>query len=112
MKRVLVDGGECFGSDAAADPAFAGRFLYGTDWSLMVHVGHNKNYLKNYEVLMKVLDGSYPGSGRKPSEEFFGWNAVDYAGLRSNGQARQRLDSFYATYCIQKAAWAINIDAG
>jgi len=94
------------------EPGFANRFLYGTDWSLLVHVGHNKEYLKNYETIMKMVDKGYIGTGRKPSEAFFGWNAVEYAGLRSTAKARQRLDAFYASYCMQKPGWAVKVDAG
>jgi len=94
------------------DPALRGRFMYGTDWSLMVHVGHNKVYLKDYVALMNRIDKSVPGTGRKPSQAFFGWNAVEYAGLRSTDQARQRLDGFYARYKLQTPGWALKVDAG
>jgi hypothetical protein len=94
------------------EPGFASRFLYGTDWSLLVHVGRNKNYLRSYEEVMKKMDTNFHGGGRKPSEQFFGWNAVDYAGLRSAGKARQRLEAFYARYCMPKPTWAFKVDAG
>jgi hypothetical protein len=97
---------------AYQEPVFASRFLYGTDWSLMVHVGRNKLYLKDYEALMNALDTNFHGTGRKPSEDFFGWNAVEYAGLRPTGKSRQRLDTFYARYCMQKPGWAAKVDAG
>jgi hypothetical protein len=76
-----------------------------------VHVGHNKEYLKNYEEMMKRIDKGYSGTGKRPSEAFFGWNAVEYAGLQSTGKARQRLDAFYARYCIEKPGWAVKVDA-
>ena len=91
---------------------FGSHFLYGTDWSLTVHVGHNQHYLKYYEQLMKQLDASYPGPGKKPSEAFFGWNAVEYAGLRTGSPTRQRLEAFYTRYRIQKPGWAAKVDAG
>jgi hypothetical protein len=95
---------------AYKEPSFSDRFLYGTDWSLMVHVGHNKLYLKEYEALMYSVDASYSGAGRKPSERFFGWNAVDYAGLRIGDKSRQRLDTFYLKYRVQKPGWADKVD--
>jgi hypothetical protein len=91
--------------------ALPDRFMYGTDWSLMVHVGHNRRYLKDYEKLMEMEDANHAGPGRKPSEKFFGWNAVEYAGLEKTGQARQRLQAFYARYCLQQPEWALKVDA-
>jgi hypothetical protein len=97
---------------AYEQPVFAERFLYGTDWSLMVHVGHNKLYLKDYEALMVSADTRYRDADRKPSERFFGWNAVDYAGLRAGDKSRQRLNDFYAKYNVEQPGWVAKVDAG
>jgi hypothetical protein len=94
------------------NPNFSRKFIFGSDWSLMVHVGRNDLYLKEYEILMKEFDSSHKGTGRKPSEAFFGWNAVEYTGLKQNDPARQRLNTFYDCHSMPKPVWAQKVDNG
>lgn len=96
---------------------FYSSYLYGTDWSLLMLAGHNRQYFEDFINLFAKIDDSVannqgasrPGS-RRPSERFFGWNAVDYAGLRKDNPTRRRLDTFYQSNKVPKPEWASKVD--
>ena len=96
---------------AYAQAPFASRFLYGTDWSLLVHLGSNSHYLKDFEGILKSLPTPSDGSNRTASERFFGRNAVEYIGLASAQCTRKRLETFYSKYCMDKPDWMLKVDA-
>jgi hypothetical protein len=82
------------------------HLLYGTDWSLLEQIGNNDEYMR-FTQLFASFSG--PACERhSPEECFFGWNAVEYLGLRAGlpgKTARSRLETFYAQHCMPKPIW-------
>jgi len=77
--------------------SLASRLMYGTDWNLLMNQGDIGSYVTDFVAVFEQLDKDpqIPKiSGRSVSEQFFGYNAVDWLGLRS-GQTRDRLTAFY-----------------
>lgn len=85
------------------------RFLYGTDWSLLLHTGRNSEYMKRFEREIETASPSV-GGAKSIQDRFLGWNAVDYAGLAANKPTRNRLDRFYQCYGMKKPTWAVKVD--
>ena len=72
------------------------RFMYGTDWSLLMNQGDVTSYLNNFIRVFEGLDEQFPSvAGLEVSQMFFGYNAVEWIGLRKGERARQRLELFY-----------------
>jgi predicted TIM-barrel fold metal-dependent hydrolase len=110
MLRDPKDQGERIGTAYEKYPAMINRFLYGTDWSLLITQGKNNWYLRNFIQQMEHLDKSHPISGPSLSERFFGWNAVEYVGLEKDGQARKRLEAFYDCHGVPRPGWMQKVD--
>jgi hypothetical protein len=79
--------------------------MYGTDWDLLLDHAPIGRYLQQFMDIFNEVDAEAPQSGvptgkdgLKLSERFFGWNAVDWLGLRSGGAARSRLEQFYRNH--------------
>jgi hypothetical protein len=96
---------------------FYSSYLYGTDWSLLMLAGDNEPYFENFVELFSNIDKCVASEqcGKHtttlaPSERFFGWNAVEYIGLRATDKARQRLEAFYRSYGMAKPEWAKKVD--
>jgi predicted TIM-barrel fold metal-dependent hydrolase len=85
----------------------ASHLMYGTDWSLLEMVGNNEVYMQRFAQLLSSVSGA-ACPAHSPEDCFFGWNAVDYLGLRpvTSGQnSRSRLESFYARHCMPEPSW-------
>ncbi|HLY60833.1 MAG TPA: hypothetical protein VKV95_08805 [Terriglobia bacterium] len=91
------------------------HMMYGSDWNLLLNYGDIKSYLEQFVTLYNDLDNRFSTEdGLKVSERFFGYNAVDWIGLRKPGLARQRLETFYARNGINTAThppgWTAKVD--
>lgn len=91
------------------------RMMYGTDWNLLLNYGDITPYLEQFVSLFNALDHRFSkDSGLKVSARFFGYNAVDWMGLRKTGRARERLETFYAGHGINTAThppgWMTKVD--
>jgi predicted TIM-barrel fold metal-dependent hydrolase len=81
------------------------RFLFGTDWSLLMETGGNKPYLDDFvKAFSKIDELQGAASG------FFGGNAIAYLGLQNGGRARGRLEDFYGTKKVANPAWMLKVD--
>jgi hypothetical protein len=70
--------------------------MYGTDWSLLTNQGDVTSYLNNFIRVFEGVDKQFPSvAGLEMSQMFFGYNAVEWIGLRQGEPARQRLELFY-----------------
>jgi hypothetical protein len=83
------------------------HLMYGTDWSLLEMVGNNEVYMQRFSELFTRISVA-ACAGHSAEDCFFGWNAVDYLGLRkqtAGKNTRTRLDLFYARHCMPKPIW-------
>jgi predicted TIM-barrel fold metal-dependent hydrolase len=67
------------------------RLIYGTDWNLLINVGDIKTYFSDFIAILSAADPETVHA----SERFFGYNAVEWIGLRTGMPARKRLENFY-----------------
>lgn len=89
-----------YGSSATVLPH---RFMYGTDWSLLMNQGDVSAYLDDFIEVFQGLDEQFHATdGMEVSRRFFGYNAVEWIGLRKGECARKRLESFY---CANGIKW-------
>lgn len=68
------------------------RLMYGTDWNLLINVGDIKPYLSDF---IKILDAANKATDGYASARFFGFNAVEWIGLRRGLPSRLRVENFY-----------------
>jgi hypothetical protein len=95
-----------------ANPVLQSRFLFATDWSLLMETGGDRPYLKNFLVLFDEIDKSTShGPDLSAAQDFFGGNAAVYAGLRQSECSRTRLQMFYKANNIPDPEWASKVDA-
>jgi hypothetical protein len=95
-----------------ANPVLQSRFLFATDWSLLMETGGDKPYLKNFSTLFNDIDKSQSHSpGLSAGQAFFGGNAAVYAGLRESECTRTRLQAFYRANNIPQPGWMSKVDA-
>ncbi len=90
------------------------HLLYGTDWSLLEMVGNNEVYMQRFIQLLAPMNGA-ACPAHSPEDCFFGWNAVDYLGLRSDipgKNARSRLEAFYSQHCMPEPVWMQKLNRG
>jgi predicted TIM-barrel fold metal-dependent hydrolase len=76
-------------------PPMTQRIMYGTDWTLLLKYGHVQPYQERYTQILAQIDRDFPPSARKISQQFFGYNAVAWLGLRDGGSTCERLKAFY-----------------
>jgi predicted TIM-barrel fold metal-dependent hydrolase len=90
----------------SADKILVERLMYGTDWEMILAQAHSDGYLAKFVSMMAKLEqeGGFNAPGRSLSDAFFGYNAVEFLGLRSGGN-RQRLDKFYANNSMSAPDW-------
>ncbi len=79
------------------EAALAQRFMYGTDWEMIIIEGRNTNsYLINFERLFSQLEtDTESGAEGNLSDNFFGKNASKYLGLHQGEANRFRMMSFH-----------------
>lgn len=92
--------------------ALAQRFLYGTDWEMIVLEGGGvKNYLKDFEQIFSILDQDPNfGAQGKLSDRFFSANAANYLGIHPGDPNRTRLETFYGRSRITHVGWMPKVD--
>ena len=92
--------------------ALAQRLMYGTDWEMIVREGAEiRGYFARFEAMFQAFDtDSSLGAQGVLSDNFFGWNAVEYLGLRQGRGNRARLDAFYARSGIKAPYWMNKVD--
>jgi hypothetical protein len=92
--------------------ALARRFMYGTDWNLLISQGNIDSYFERFVTVLNNIDKVVPAiDGFTASQRFFGYNAIDWLGLRS-GPARDRLTAFYQKNGVsQQPAWMRKVPA-
>jgi hypothetical protein len=50
------------------------------------------------------------GDFSKLTDAFFGWNAVEWLGLRKGHQTRKRLEDFYSRHGFAVSPWSQKVD--
>jgi hypothetical protein len=119
FSEVLEDAGmledglvELLLRDHAANRMLPGRFMFGTDWKMLVLEKSAAKYLSDMDgVIQRVAARLAPqGDFSKFSAAFFGWNAVEWLGLRKGQQTRKRLDDFYARHRFEVSPWSQKVD--
>ena len=101
-----------YGSSSTVLPQ---RFMYGTDWSLLMNQGDVTAYLDDFIRVFEGLDEKFHSTdGLEVSQRFFGYNAVEWIGLRNGECARKRLECFYKAHGINWEAdpphWMAKVD--
>lgn len=86
---------EYFYDGIGAQPVLPQRFLFGTDWDLLMTKGHAQPYLNRMFDIYDKLSQSHAAGAAEWKSRFFGLNAVDWVGLNRDGWARKRLEDFY-----------------
>ena len=84
------------------------RFMYGTDWSMILPQKNVERYLSDFiEVLERIEKADRSLSARQTtlSNAFFGRNAVEFLGLRAGRGNRRRLEAFYARNKVSDPDW-------
>jgi predicted TIM-barrel fold metal-dependent hydrolase len=92
---------------AAGKNQLPSHLMYGTDWSLLEQIGNNGDYMQRFTQLFASFSGA-ACAGHSAEDCFFGWNAVEYLGLRpgvSGKTAWSRLQTFYAQHCMPNPVW-------
>lgn len=91
--------------------SLARRFMYGTDWEMTLLKGDVGGYLERFVQVFAKLDADQGElNAPKPSQSFFGDNAVDWIGLRRGDRARIRLESFYKENAVAVPDWMVKVD--
>ena len=99
-----------YAKSAAGKAPLADRFMYGTDWNLLINEGNISAYFDDWVEIFARLDQPATGKGLTASQRFFGFNALEWLGLRT-GQGRDRILAFYKTNQIATPTWLTKLDA-
>jgi predicted TIM-barrel fold metal-dependent hydrolase len=100
-------------TQAKGDAALSNRFLYGTDWEMIIAHGPVASYLTAFEDLFERLQTDPAMLGETSaslSAKFFGANAVTFTGLGRDGETRRRLQRFYDLHRIKSPDWMAKAD--
>jgi predicted TIM-barrel fold metal-dependent hydrolase len=94
----------------------AERLMYGTDWNLLMTNGDIDSYLRSFVELFEGLPNSSATiAGHSIKDRFFGWNAVDFLGLKKGQPTRSRLEVFYekndVDYKTTPPVWMVKVDS-
>jgi len=80
----------------SGSPNPSSRMMYGTDWFFLIEEANYAKYFQEFTAMLNAID-----RGLSPSPavtaRIFGWNAVDWLGLRKGEPTRQRLEAFYCS---------------
>jgi len=95
-----------FDSSVDKERVLGRRFMFGTDWKMLLMERGARSYFERFEVVASILGGALQSAARPEfPDAFFAGNAVNYLGLGSGGRARERLDSFYGRYGVANVEW-------
>lgn len=94
------------------EPLFNGtkledRYLFGTDWHMIVRQSGSKDFLSIYKDFYKKLNLPDVDSA---IDKFAGENAANFLGLRSGEKNRQRLEAFYQNKGIPTPIWMTKLN--
>ncbi|WP_031330262.1 amidohydrolase family protein, partial [Ralstonia sp. AU12-08] len=84
------------------------RFMYGTDWTMILPQRNVDRYLSDFMDVMRRIESEQPDVGARRtslSNAFFGRNAAQFLGLEVGMQNRRRLEDFYAGNKIPTPDW-------
>jgi predicted TIM-barrel fold metal-dependent hydrolase len=88
--------------------------MYGTDWSLLLNEGDVSQYLADFIQLFAKMEKDHTCAPDGASRRFFGYNAVEWMGLRRGEPARRRLEAFYQSHGLDPVAdrptWMNKVD--
>lgn len=90
------------------------RLMYGSDWSMTLKESRVASYLADFmEVISRLENGDPVRRVRNQalSNAFFGQNAVEFLGLKSNRGNRTRLERFYSRHRIPTPDWMSKVDS-
>jgi hypothetical protein len=110
LKAVMT---ELLAKDASAARVLRKRFLYGSDWKMLMLEEHSENYLARFEALIEGLPSidPTPAEGARLADSFFGQNAAEFLGLRRGEPCRRRLDDFYRRRGVRGSpVWMPKVD--
>jgi hypothetical protein len=114
--RLLAALRELYEQNVPGQAPLSTRFMYGTDWEMTLAEG---NVVDSYlDRFVKVFDDMRQRPAIQSqrvaalSERFFGFNAVEWIGLRKGERARERLDVFYAKHNVAPPDWMTKVDSG
>ena len=112
LEKQLV---ELFLEDAALTPGvLPKRFMYGTDWKMLVTQAEVEQYLRRFAEVIANVTAELAAKGLPIpmlGQQFFGANAVDYLGLRRGEHSRNRLERFYACAGLEVTpTWMTKVD--
>ena len=80
------------------------RVMFGTDWDLLMNARDVDSYIAQFTTTFGQLDDTIPAQPSL-SRRFFGYNALDWAGLHPEEKGRKRLDDFYASNAMHAPEW-------
>lgn len=83
-----------------ATSLIASRFMYGTDWEMILQEREVDSY---FDRFMDLMDGLDP-------DAFFGRNAAAFLGLGRGERNRARLDAFYDRNGVSQPDWIAKVD--
>lgn len=101
-----------FDGDAGRLHLLRDRFLFGTDWKMLLSEAEADSYVERFERVIGEL-GTHvkkaDASGLRG--RFFAGNAVDFLGLRKGERSRTRLEQFYSVRKVKTPEWIPKVDA-
>ena len=93
---------DAFKSLLTSDPYLAGKFIYGSDWKMLVTQKNVNNYLQAIESILEDPEIK-PLVNLEQKEKIMGLNAVEFLGLRDGEKSRIRMEKFL--YEGENAHW-------
>ena len=91
-----------------ADHGIQDRYLYGSDWHMIVRQGKEEGFGDTYASILNRLDLSNPGETKR---KFFGENALRFLALDKGSKGRERIIAFYAKHEIETPDWVTMTEA-
>lgn len=101
---------ELFERDHAAAGVLPRRFMFGSDWKMLLLEAHADLYMSELETLLRGLAAAIGQDATSFAENVFARNAADYLGLHRGEPTRQRLDGFYRDRGIKNPIWMAKVD--
>lgn len=99
---------------AAENRIMLERLMYGSDWSMILTEKNVSSYLADFIKVIRMIEAGEPGIGARRtslSNAFFGYNAVEYLGLRKGRGNRGRLEKFYEKNKVPDPDWMKKVSA-
>jgi len=104
-----------FGSDPARARVLASRFVYGSDWKMLLLEANAGSFLADMQRIADNLArrlghlGDFSGLKR----DFLGGNSAAYLGLATGSKTRQRIQDFYDKNNVSSTvSWQRKVDNG